>query len=650
MELTSGIEWKDTCTPGAINRFVKDMEPTNKTQQKQSFNPASVSSHIDTNDMELTSGIEWKDTCTSGVMNRFVKDMEPTNKTQQKLSFNPAAVSSHIDTNDMELTSGIKWKDTCTPGDMNRFVEVMEPTNKTQQKQSFNPAAVSSHIDTNDMELTSGVEWKDTCTPGDMNRFVEDMEPASEARKAVTLNPVVVSGNIGNVTKTELTNEIECKDMCNGGDVNGHIYDMELINDNRHEQTLSAIEVFSQADKVADMEVTSGIVWEETCNPDFNRCLNDMRVGQASAQSTSVSVLELRNEGRPKTICSKSRVTDLSNEVTDMELSDVNEKGISSQLFTVSKCDSHAKNKIIIAAETQKKARAISENDYINLSEQEQMDDVADVSHLLKSCNMNTVCNAKTPSSTDLEEVARRSEPTAYVRVSGDRTSQSDCVGGEYLERSDLHVRTSLEPHDSQIMEQVNSAGPVNSGASGVMEGNRDCSQLQSSLSSMPDEIELSLIKDLSHESDESYNKLVEDVRKADEIIREKMFMTSEEDALLDSSQCAQKNSEEGTSLSHKLSNVGNIIDESVTMKEESTEHSELETVAGQQQSKLDEKCESSIKQTDEQMIPKKLGVNQNEDVPMSSLEEHIKAEELRLVIGNQYVRYHCLVSVYKSS
>jgi hypothetical protein len=113
--------------------------------------------------------------------------------------------------------------------------------------------------------------------------------------------------------------------------------------------------------------------------------------------------------------------------------------------------------------------------------------------------------------------------------------------------------------------------------------------------------------------------------------------MTSDKCALLDISQCAEQDSE-GASLLHKLSNVRNIINESVTMKEESTKHLELKTVTGQQKSNLDEKFKPSMKPTDEQMKPRKLRINQNEDVMMPSLEEQIKAEELRLVIATQYV------------
>jgi hypothetical protein len=253
------------------------------------------------------------------------------------------------------------------------------------------------------------------------------------------------------------------------------------------------------------------------------------------------------------------------------------------------------------------------------------------------------------------EKICTQENSTENTQMLGSNTRDSFILGdesdgkqghttnqltlNEYLESSDLHVRmrTAPEIQGNQIMEQVNSATPMKSREYGVMKENLDCSQLQSTLASMPDEMELSIIKDLSDESNESYSKLVENVRKADEIIREKTFMTLDECALLDNSQCAEQNSEEGTSLLEKLSNVGNIINESVTMKEESARHLELKTVTGQQKSNHDEKFKPSIKQTDEQTKPRKLRINQNEDVTMS-LEEQIKEEELRSVIAMQYV------------
>jgi hypothetical protein len=901
MEFTSEMKWKEICTLGEMNTSVSDMELVNETRQNQISTPLVSYSHNSiVADMELTSGMKWEETRNSGHITKFFSDLQLTNKTRQKETANPAAFGSHINTTDMELTSGIKWNKTCSLGEMNRPVKNIELTNKTRQKETANPAALSSHINTTDMELTSGMNWKQTCSPGDINGFVEDMEPTNKRRQRETVNPVVVSGHTANVTNMELTNRIKCKETCNTGDVNRHVNDMELINENRQEQTSSPAVVFNQASNITDMGLASGITWKETCNPDVSRCINDTkqtnerREVQMSAKSTSVSESELRNEVRQTKIFNQSRITDLSEGVTDMELSEINIKGICNEFLRASECDSHAKTKIIIrAAETWKEEPRVpfshmSNNDCINLSEQRQMGDEADVAHSLKSCNMNPVYSIKTLRSNDLEEAAHP-ELTACISISEDRTSQSNYAEGETSlkqassskqttvqalgrsekckakdssvtlfkqidsinytpvskethpntdvrynehtgfvldtervnasenfrsmelnietpvpavsfnlsistnvkelgkmsqkfdtkllhlpgldqesvnesiqntankssllhdgqgsensvtssdkvsqedlsmqllmeertysactaetakklsaecnivgnaeshcnqqfqyatkektctqknstentqvlknhdknsvilqeesdgkqghnqqltlnecpEHRDLRVRmrTPSEPHGNQIMQQVNSATPVRSRESGVMEENLDCSQLQGTLASMPDEMELILSKDSSHEGEsyESYDKLVEDIRKADEIIRESMFMTSDECALLHNSQCAQQTSQEGTLL-HKLSNVGNTINESVTMKEESTKHLELKTVTEQEKSNLDQKCMSSIKQTDEQKISKKLTVNQNEDVAMSSLEEQLKAEELRLVIAKKYL------------
>jgi hypothetical protein len=804
MELTSGIKWKEICMPEEINMSVSDMELVNETRQNQISNPLVSFSHKSiVSDMELTSGMKWGETCNSGGINKFVSDLDLTNKTRSKGTANPAALSSHINTTDMELTSGIKCKETCSPGDINMCVKDMELTNETGQKETANPAALSRHISTTDMELMSGIKRNETCSPGDTKRFVQDMELTNETGQKKTANPAALSRHI-NTTDMELTSGIKCKETCSPGDMNRFIKDMELTNETRQ---------------------------KEIVNP--------------AAFSSHINA-------------------------TDVELSEINQKGISNELLMVSECDSHAKTKIISAAETWKEEPSVpfslsSNNDCINLSEQKQMGDAADVAHLLKSCTVSPVYNVRALCSNDLEEVAQHSEPTAYISVSGDRIRQSNYVEGEtslkqassskqttvqeqidsinyvpvskvthpttggryneetgsvldaelnvetsvpavslnlnisvnakelgktsqkfdtklsplsgfgqesvnesiqntanissllhdrqgsgnsitssdkvsqgshmsrmdnrvmkedlsmqllmeertytactaetakkssaecdivgnaeshckqqfqyatkektctpknstenikilkshnrnsfilqeesdgkqghntqqltlneYLEHSDLHVsmRTPLEPHGNEIMEQVNSAAPVRSRESGVMKENLDCT-----LASMPEEMELSLIKDLLHESSESYEKLVEDVRKADEIVRENMFMTSDECALFHNSQCAQQNSEERTLL-HKLSNVANTTDEPVTMKEESSKHLELKTITEQEKSNVAQKCNSSIKQTDEQMVAKKL-TNQNKDVAMSSLEEQIKAEELRLVIAKQYV------------
>jgi hypothetical protein len=823
-----------------------------------------------------------------------VSDMKLKDELKQKESDTAKASSQITDVADMELTWNVNHKNIHIPFRNSAHNSYMEITNGVRKKQITDPVEVSS-------------------TAAD----VDEMEFTSE-RQNQTSSLVEKPGLICNATDMELTSGTTWKEICNPGDVNRHINDMKLINENRQEHTSGPAVVSSQVGNVTDMELTSGIKWKEMCNPDVNRCMNEMRLRserreeQVSAKSKSVSNWELRNELRQKKIFNQSRVTDLCKDVTDMELSEVNQEAICNQLLEVSKCDSHAKNKNISATETWKERPKVSfthtsNNDCIKLSKQDEMGDIADVSHSLKSCNFKPVSDVKELNSNGSEEVARHSAPTACISVSGERRRQLDhveaetalkqvssskqttvqtlgktekceakdnsvtlfkptdgtnclpvskitdpntdgryserrsvlhaerinvsencsnielnvechvssknsvpavsfnlsiplnakglrkrshkcdmkllqeprldhesvnesiqnttdessllhgrhgsensntssdkvsqshtsrtdnrvvkenlsmqplmeprtyicCTTGtdkklsleydtagnaashsnqqfqyatkgvrektctqenstentqmpksnkrnsiileeeldgkqghttkqlalnEYHESSDLHVRmtTLPEPQDNQIVEHVNTGTLMDSIESGVMKENLNCSQLESTLASMPHEMELSIIKDLSHETNESYNKLVDNVREADEIISKTMFMTLDDSAMLDNNQSTQQNSEEGTSLLLKLSNMENTINESVTMKEESTKHLELKTVTRQQKSNLDEKFKSSIKQTDEQMKPKQPRINENDDVAVSSLEEQMKAAELRLVIAMQ--------------
>jgi hypothetical protein len=204
----------------------------------------------------------------------------------------------------------------------------------------------------------------------------------------------------------------------------------------------------------------------------------------------------------------------------------------------------------------------------------------------------------------------------------------------KYTESSDLHARIPSELHDDQTVKEVNTATPKNSTESTEMEQNLHYSLLQSTLTSIPDEMELSIIKDLSFETNESYKELVHSVRKADEIIREKMCMTSNESAVLGNRQSAQSNSEERALLPQEMNNSENSVNEPITMEQESAKHLEAETVTkGQNSNPNGMFVKSCIKQTDEQIKLMELRKDTNDVVAMSSVEEQIKAKELRLVI-----------------
>jgi hypothetical protein len=202
----------------------------------------------------------------------------------------------------------------------------------------------------------------------------------------------------------------------------------------------------------------------------------------------------------------------------------------------------------------------------------------------------------------------------------------------EYTESSDLHVRIPPEVHDDQTVKEINTAAPRHSKESTDMVQNEHHSLLQSTLTSIPDEMELSIIKDLSFESNESYKELVDTVKKSDEIIREKMFMTSDENAMPSNSQSAQSNSEKRALLLQEVNNSEDSMKEQVITRQESAKHLESETVTrGQNSNQNGMFIKSCTKQTDGQIKPKEL--KDTNEVPASSVEDQIKAKELRLVI-----------------
>jgi hypothetical protein len=186
----------------------------------------------------------------------------------------------------------------------------------------------------------------------------------------------------------------------------------------------------------------------------------------------------------------------------------------------------------------------------------------------------------------------------------------------EYLESSGLHEQTLPELQAFQTVKQLGSITPANSIES--VEINQNLSHLQLENMSIPDEMKFNIIRDLSPGSDESYKKLVESVTMADECVRQKVSMTSNESAMLGNCQSTEQNCKDRTSLLEEINNNENTPNETVT--------------GGQKDSPDGTPVKSSSKQMSEQSTPKKLSKDADEDVTIASVEKQIKAEELRLV------------------
>ena len=187
----------------------------------------------------------------------------------------------------------------------------------------------------------------------------------------------------------------------------------------------------------------------------------------------------------------------------------------------------------------------------------------------------------------------------------------------EYLESSDIHLQTPPKLQAVKTVEQPKSVTPENSTES--VEINQNLYDIQLESMSIPDEMEFSIIKDVSCETDESYEKLVRGVTMADECIREKVFMMSNECAMLGNNQLIESNSKDRTSLPQELQN-GISLNEAVER--------------GQKTNPDGTSVKSFSKQMHEQNESKKLRNDTDKDVSIASVEKQIKEAELRLVIN----------------
>jgi len=188
----------------------------------------------------------------------------------------------------------------------------------------------------------------------------------------------------------------------------------------------------------------------------------------------------------------------------------------------------------------------------------------------------------------------------------------------ECVEASDLHMQTPPKWQALPTVEQPRNVTPANSIE--PLEINQNLSYLEIENTSIPEELEFNIIRDLSPETDESYKKLLGCVSVADERVHEKVSTISNEGALLGNSQDTRQNYKNRTSLVEEVKNNENTLDEPGTR--------------GQKGSPGGTPVKSSSKQMCEHSESQKLREDANEEVTTASVQKKIKEEELRLVMN----------------
>jgi hypothetical protein len=188
----------------------------------------------------------------------------------------------------------------------------------------------------------------------------------------------------------------------------------------------------------------------------------------------------------------------------------------------------------------------------------------------------------------------------------------------ECLEASDLHMQTPPKRQALPTVEQPRNVTPANS--TELLEINQNVSYLEIKNTSIPEEMEFNIIRDLSPETDESYKKLLECVSVVDECIHEKVSTISNESAMLRNSEATRQNYKKRSSLLEELENNEKTLDEPGTR--------------GQKVCPDGTPIKSSSKQMCEHSEPQTLRKDANEDVTTASVQEKIKEDQLRLVIN----------------
>jgi hypothetical protein len=199
----------------------------------------------------------------------------------------------------------------------------------------------------------------------------------------------------------------------------------------------------------------------------------------------------------------------------------------------------------------------------------------------------------------------------------------------ECLEGSDLHMQTPPKRQALLTVEQPRNVTPANS--TEPLAINQNLSYLEIENTSIPEELEFNIIRDLSPETDEYYKKLLECVSVADECVHEKVSTVSNESAMLGNNQATECNYKNRTALLEEMKNNENTRDEPGTRGQNTRDEA---GTRGQKGSPDGTAVKSSSKQMCEHSEPQKLRKDANEDVTTALVQKRIKEEELRLVIN----------------
>jgi len=209
----------------------------------------------------------------------------------------------------------------------------------------------------------------------------------------------------------------------------------------------------------------------------------------------------------------------------------------------------------------------------------------------------------------------------------------------ECLEAIDLHLQTPPELRAFPFVEQKRNVTAANSKE--PVELNQNLSSLEIENTSIPEEMEFNIIKDLSPENDESYKKLLECVSISDKCVHEKASTKANESARLGNSQSTEHNYRNRTSLLEELKNNENTLNEPVTRAREGNPDGTP--------------VKSSSKQMCEHSEPQKMRKDENEDVTAALVQKKIKEAELRLVINRDLPCsmsdvVACFISIYRGA
>jgi uncharacterized protein Veg/23S rRNA A2030 N6-methylase RlmJ len=651
MELTSGLTWKETRTLREVSQSVTDIELGSQKRWKQTSSPIEMPSHSNISDMGLRSGVKWKEIYNEG----DASDMEQSDSRESGRSAVCAGVDNlelrnEVTQKDMELW-GVNLK-----GIYNQYQVVSKYANssKTEYIQSVyhkqNDIHTETHSETNNINDSEDIKQhseNEVCISPCGDKNTDEACQPDHVQAKTSLRNIILSEE-----STVETSEYNEKFLAQGNSVT-LVTQMEGKND----LPFSKVTLASTDGRYCEQGIS--VLEVEGINESGNCKSMGFQVENHISAKTSVPAvgLNLSNPLNTKKLGEISDECDIPKlnqwSVNRSIKNTANQSGHSQGKYDLENVDSSS-NKVTQVSQTCQIDNSITKE---NLSMHRQLSEASTYTFYTTGAikelavGYDSIGNAASNNSDSVGNTAShdiREVQYARKRVHEKTQSQESSLENtqmfkshnsnsllleeldgkqghatnkpalcEYLESSGLRVRPPPELQAFQTVKQPRSITPANYIES--VESNQNLSYLQLENTSIPDEMEFNIIRDLSHETDESYMKLVECVTMADKCVREKVSMTSNENAMLGNSQCTEQNCKDRTSLLEEMKNDDNTLNEPVTR--------------GQKGSPGGTPVKSSSKQMCEQSTPKNLSKDKDEDVTIASVEKQIKEEELRLVI-----------------